>query len=583
MVGKLMKRLEQFSFDKKMKCLISGTIIIITLVILSITTLSTVLSATSNSKEMARVQMRSISNELQESLQDYSDISMALMLDHNIQNYMKLNKEIDPYYESYSISIRNNMSNILNSNKDINCMVLAKENTTEYLYRGTRSIPKMNFHEAIVHDYEESSLAGYANMKISFNHYNKNAPPKSMNIYQPIYDIRRIGEPIGLLYMNINEPLLSDIFDLVLIDTEGYIMSHEETERIGTYIDFIDKLKGTSGNLIKGSELKVYEKVGKWNYYLVSTIPLKSLFKGSINTACILMILASMILLISLLICSRLVRRSYKPLEKIVHKMSSVSEGNLEVRINESHMGDDFKQIGESFNSMMERINTLMEQVKEEQHQIEEIKLNALQSQIQPHFLYNTLDCIHWQAAALGNQEVSTLVKALATYYRVCLSKGEDIIPLEREMEHVKSYLVIQNIRYDYIIESEIQMSEALKNVYIPKMTLQPLVENSIYHGIKAKEGKKGKIFIQTYEEKGDVIISIADSGSGMTDEQIKEINRSIAIYDEKFGYGVRNVNKRIQLIFGQQYGLHYEKNRTGGVTVRIQIPRNYNKKAQEV
>jgi two-component system sensor histidine kinase YesM len=253
--------------------------------------------------------------------------------------------------------------------------------------------------------------------------------------------------------------------------------------------------------------------------------------------------------------------------------MEAVSNGQLEIRMNEENAGEDFKKLALGFNSMMEEIYILMEQVKLEQQQLQQIRFNALQAQIKPHFLYNTLDCIHWQALADGNKEVSTLVKALASYYRICLSKGKDIITLSQEISHIENYLIIQNMRYDNIVESEINVKGEFLEVKIPKMTLQPLVENAIYHGIKIKDGHKGKIIIMAAKDKEDVIIEVTDSGSGMTEEQIGEINNSISEVDETFGYGVRNVNKRIEIMFGKQYGLHFIKNEVNGVTVQIRLP----------
>lgn len=209
-----------------------------------------------------------------------------------------------------------------------------------------------------------------------------------------------------------------------------------------------------------------------------------------------------------------------------------------------------------------------------------ELCFNSLQSQIQPHFLYNTLDCIHWQAVSDGNQEISTLVKALARYYRICLSKGHDVISLEMEMEHVRNYLIIQNMRYDHIIGSEITLGKGCRDAMIPKLTLQPLVENSIYHGIKVRDGKEGSISL-TARREGDIVeIILADTGTGMAQRQIDEMNQHLSEYDESFGYGVRNVNKRIELLYGAEYGLHYLRNVSGGVTVEIRIP--YVTKIQE-
>ena len=211
------------------------------------------------------------------------------------------------------------------------------------------------------------------------------------------------------------------------------------------------------------------------------------------------------------------------------------------------------------------------------------IKVMILSAQIKPHFLYNTLECIHWQAVADGNQEISIMVKAMAQYYRVCLSRGKEIIPLSQELEHIYSYLVIQNMRYDNIIDLENHIPECFHNVNIPKMTLQPLVENAIYHGIRIKEGGKGKIVLGIRRNGTDVYLSLGDSGFGMSQKQIDEINQSISQYDESFGYGVRNVNRRIELMFGTTYGLHYSRNEHGGVTVEIHLPFDVQSEDKEV
>lgn len=260
-------------------------------------------------------------------------------------------------------------------------------------------------------------------------------------------------------------------------------------------------------------------------------------------------------------------------MNRVVITMEGVSEGKLDERIDMTSMDADSRKLAEGFNSMMDRIDMLMEQVKLEQHQLEQISFNALYAQIKPHFLYNTLECIHWQAVADGNKEISVMVKAMAQYYRVCLSRGKELIALEQELEHIRSYLVIQNMRYDNIIDLEDGIPEGFYSVKIPKMTLQPLVENAIYHGIRIKEGGKGKIILKIQRKGEDVYLYLQDSGSGMTQREIDEMNQSLSQYDETFGYGVRNVNKRIELMFGKGYGLCYFRNEHGGVTVEIHLP----------
>lgn len=276
---------------------------------------------------------------------------------------------------------------------------------------------------------------------------------------------------------------------------------------------------------------------------------------------------------LSIFLLRKMMKAFYEPLDRVVVAMDDVSEGRLDKRINQSSMDEDSRKLAEGFNTMMDEIDGLMEQVKVEQHQIEQIRFNALQSQIKPHFLYNTLECIHWQALADGNKEICTMVKALAQYYRIVLSRGKEIIPLKQELEHIRSYLVIQNMRYDNIIELEDRIPEEFHSLLIPKMTLQPLIENAIYHGIRIKEGEKGVVTLRIHRENQDVYLQVCDSGSGMSQEKIDEMNQSISRHDETFGYGVRNVNKRIELLFGKEYGLRFFKNEFGGVTVEIHLP----------
>ena len=167
------------------------------------------------------------------------------------------------------------------------------------------------------------------------------------------------------------------------------------------------------------------------------------------------------------------------------------------------------------------------------------------------------------------------MVKAMAQYYRVCLSRGKEVIELSEELKHIRSYLIIQNMRYDNIIELEDRIPEEFYQVKIPKMTLQPLIENAIYHGIRVKEGEKGTVILSVRRTEKDVYILVEDSGTGMSQEEIEEMNRSISEYDETFGYGVRNVNRRIELMFGASYGLTFFKNAHGGVTVEIHLPQD--------
>ena len=464
---------------------------------------------------------------------------------------------------------------------DMNFIAIVGKSPDDYIYKGQIAISAAQFSQVYTFDSQQCKTVQDTSIKMCFNNAYFNGSKYTLNIYFPIYDTNRVLGELGLLCMNFTDPSLQQILEYdsskrlesMVVDTDGMMISARDKEKIGTNVDFIPKMKGVSGTFSKDGRLYIYQKVSDWRFYVVSSVPMMELYKSSIRTIFLMAFILLFLLTLSLMVVKRIISKVYRPLDKVVRKMDDVASGSLKTRINVEHMGEDFTKLAVGFNSMMEEILVLMDQVKMEQHQIEQIRFNALQSQIQPHFLYNTLECIHWQAMVDGNEEISTLVKALAKYYRICLSGGHDVIPLKMELEHVRNYLIIQNMRYDDIIGSEFDVEEAASDVMIPKLTLQPLVENSIYHGIKVKEGKTGSLFLKVRKRSSDVLITLADTGTGMSQQQIDEMNQHLSEYDDSFGYGVRNVNKRIELLYGEEFGLYYLRNESGGVTVEIRLP----------
>lgn len=577
---KWMKQISRWRFDKKMQLLVTASIVLTTLILLLVSTLSTVNSMKRQSIVLLQAQNSTTSENFRNSLENYKALAVAAVLDSSIQQFLKCAKTDTSDYARYMDSANNMLASIVNMHSDLNFIAVVG-NHGNYLYKGAQTIYNSRFLQTYSLDSKQCKTVNSSSIKMSYNNLYYDGKFFSLNIYFPIYDTSHIKGELGLLCMNFTDPSLQQILeynnsansDTIMIDTDGMVISAREIEKIGTTIDFITSIHAESGYFTKGGRLYLYQKVGDWKFYVVSSVPVMELYKGSIRTIFFMSFIMLFLVVISALIVKRIIKMVYRPLDKVVRKMDSVASGSLKTRINVEHMGEDFIKLARGFNSMMEEIQVLMEQVKLEQHQMEQIRFNALQSQIQPHFLYNTLDCIHWQAMADGNKEISTLVKALAKYYRICLSDGHDIIPLKTELEHIRNYLIIQNMRYDNIINSEFRVDDDVSDVMVPKLTLQPLVENSIYHGMKVKEGKAGSIFIHARRIGDKVRITLADTGTGMSEQQIHDMNAQISQYEESFGYGVRNVNKRIQLLYGEAYGLHYLRNMYEGVTVEIRLP----------
>lgn len=234
--------------------------------------------------------------------------------------------------------------------------------------------------------------------------------------------------------------------------------------------------------------------------------------------------------------------------------MKDVQNGNFETSISYSGK-DELSNLAEAFNVMVVEIKNLMNKVYHHQREERQRELQVLQSQINPHFLYNTLDTLQWKALEHGAVELSELIISLSSFFRISLSKGKEYISLEKELEHVKNYLTIQQYRYSDILSYEIECSPTLYKYYLPKIIIQPLVENAIYHGIKPKLGI-GNIKINVYEEDTNLCIVVEDNGVGIQEELLNNINKNLREHFTGENYGLYNVNRRVYLHFGQEYGL---------------------------
>ena len=251
--------------------------------------------------------------------------------------------------------------------------------------------------------------------------------------------------------------------------------------------------------------------------------------------------------------------------------MDHVQEGNFNTRLSVQG-NDEIAELSHHFNSMLKDLRRLMNEVVETQKEKRKRELEILQAQINPHFIYNTLDTLQWKALEYGASDLSELILSLSSFFRVSLSKGKEMIPLCEEIKHVRSYLDIQKARYEEILTYEIQVEESLDDVFLPKILLQPLVENAIYHGIKPKLAQ-GKISILAQLEGEDLVLTVQDNGVGMTEEQVNQLEEAFEGKRAPVSYGLHNVHQRIRLTYGNPYGLHVESCLQDGTTVTIRLP----------
>ena len=264
-----------------------------------------------------------------------------------------------------------------------------------------------------------------------------------------------------------------------------------------------------------------------------------------------------------------------QPIERLEQVAAMLAEGTLDARLPDTNVAE-LRNLTLQVNTMANRLEDMMEQSNQDARKLRKAELRTLQAQINPHFLYNTLDAIVWKAEAGEKDEVIQLTSALSDFFRISLSSGADWIPISQEKKHIEGYLKIQQTRYRDILQYEIDIPNEMGDLYILKLLLQPLVENAIYHGIKIKRGG-GLIKVIGRMEEGQMTFSVRDTGLGMTKEQLSDLSERMkkgqpTVSEGGGGFGLVNVNLRIRLYYNQQDGLKIESN-AEGTEVSFTVP----------
>lgn len=324
-----------------------------------------------------------------------------------------------------------------------------------------------------------------------------------------------------------------------------------------------------------GKNLILCYPVGFCNWTLVNETPISEILGDiqDVQEIFILAIVASVT--ISILFLVFWVKYMTTPFVKVIDALKMVQNGQFGIVLEQDHEnGDEFSLLVNSYNKMTLEISSLIRKNVENEKSKRDAQIRALKSQINPHFLYNTLDSIIWMIRSEEYDGAGEMVSLLAKFFRISLSQGKDMITLEKELEHASSYLAIQNIRFKDKFEFHVDADPELLKYFCPKLSIQPLLENAIYHGMDGMY-EDGEIEIRIYEKNGAIKIDVSDNGPGMTQEKIDYIMHNKVVSSKRgSGIGVCNVNERIQLIYGKNYGITISSELDEGTVATITIPK---------
>lgn len=384
------------------------------------------------------------------------------------------------------------------------------------------------------------------------------------------------------LQKQIHEEAIKRQTSVIIFDKAGDVVVSEGSIDWLTEEDIIaltDEIRRNTSNFFEGEFIEGrvginIRQIDLADWSIVYLYDMNILYRQAkqIQTVAVLIFVISVIIVIC--IASFISQTVVTPIRTLAKSMDEVVDNNMVVTFVPKY-DDEIAYLGRRFAAMVQKTANLIEEIKlvEKQKQIEELK--ALQAQINPHFLYNTLDMVYWMNKMEGNDSSANLIADLADFFRLSLNKGEDITTVEREVEHVKKYLDIQKRRMDEKFDFQILLDQTLAKYRVPKLILQPFVENSLLHGFEGMT-ERGQINIRVYKEGQDIKIDITDNGCGMTIEKRDEINRSHIQGDRSYGYAIENVKARIQLYAGAAYGVWFDTEIVNGTMVRIRFPMNF-------
>lgn len=512
-------------------------------------------------------------SKIDSTVSDIENVAFYINGNNTIQASLKAEKQVVgnrvAYYELHS-DIRQILASYVLLRQEINAICIHSESGREYTYTKTRNGPSLD-------------ITRYIRDEKQYWAVDKNHIVLMKKLYAfPTQSL------LGYIALDVNAKSLYDIIadiDLTksgrifLVNEEGRILATESETLSGELLDepyrnFLGENEAFYNNVRVGNTYySVYNSGAISNgWYMVLAIPRDYYMRDITKLKNVIIPITLMTAFLTALLSILVSRGITRPIRFLSKAMENFGQGNFDINC-QVDSEDEIGRLSHTFNQMVMDMNSLVHTVYEQKVMKQEAQMKSLQMQINPHFLYNTLDTINWMARIRHVDEIGDMVAALSNMMRYSLEK-KSFVRLGEEVKSLKDYIAIQNYRYRDKMVAEIEIDESLMSLYIPRLLIQPILENAIVHGIEEKLDK-GHILVAARREDEDLYIQIMDDGVGMTEETMSHILREDYSM-KKSGHtsiGVVNVNRRIQMIYGKDYGLLVQSVLGAGTKITIHIP----------
>ncbi|MFP4484002.1 MAG: sensor histidine kinase [Spirochaetaceae bacterium] len=539
---------------------------------------------------------RQLVDQVQRNIDSYithmENIAEVVQLNEQVQEFFGASGVIAPAdEEEYRRRITTFLNSISRTRRDISLILIAGYND-----RILTHDPAIEINTSVAVDRQEWYLKARANSDsavVSSSHVQNLVDGE----YRWVITLSRtINDPVtradyGVMLVDLNFSVINDLLSgislgrkgyLFIVDADGSIVHHPRQELIYSNLEreYIDRvLSDADGSFAvtdeKGERIYTVRTSDHTGWRTVGVNYAPELVQNRATIQRFYSYWVLLCIVVAILVSILISRRISAPILRLRTSMQAVERGSFDITVDVSS-NNEIGDLARDFNIMIAQIKELMRRNAEEQEQKRKSELLALQNQITPHFLYNTLDSVIWMAEGRQYANVVTTVSALARLLRLSVSRGDELITIRDEIAHIKNYLIIQKLRYRDKLDFVIDVDKGVLHLKTPKVILQPLVENAIYHGIKNKEGV-GRVTVTGALRGDDVALAVRDDGIGMSAKQMRTILQESADAARsrrgRARVGVRNVHERIQLYFGSAYGLSFARDNGAGTVVEVRLP----------